>query len=274
MTEIQKETVEQEPEPALSGAESPAPEDGADGAEGFCPISLGDWLALCREADVPHVPATRICDLIREDCLSFDVPGDHQARLRAAFQEMEKARLPGHMMRFDYCASLEIKISLSQGEWECRPEFCRVELDDPRAFDILFEYPRPTAPVWLRPWENTLIVDGYPVEYRAFVRDGEVLGVSSYYPQRPLPEFPAHIQTVREQTERLIQAVRTPFQWHLKPSMRGLDRDGIHFTADFIATAEGILFLEGGPPHELGAHPCCFRDGEISGLALEDRNQE
>ena len=276
MTEMPKETVEQGPErgPAGPEAESSAPEDGA---RGFCPISLGDWLALCREADVPHVPAARICDLVREDCLSFDVPGDHQERLRAAFQKMEKARLPGHMMRFDYCASLEVKISLADGEWECRPEFCRLELDDPRAFDILFEYPRPTAPVWLRPWEKTLIADGYPVEYRAFVRDGEVLGISSYYPQRPLPEFPEfleHIHAVRDQTERLIRAVRTPFQWHLKPSMRGLDRDGVHFTADFIATRNGIIFLEGGPPNELGAHPCCFRDGEISGVALEDRNQE
>ena len=112
---------------------------------------------------MPHVPAEKICELLGEDCLKFDVPGDHQARLRAAFQEMEKARLPGHMMRFDYCASLEIKTSLSQGEWECRPEFCRVELDDPRAFDILFEYPRPQAPVWLRPWTQALVVDGYPV---------------------------------------------------------------------------------------------------------------
>ena len=43
-------------------------------------------------------------------------------------------------------------------------------------------------------------------------------------------------------------------------------------TADFTATAEGMLFLEGGPPHELGAHPCCFREGRISGVALEDRN--
>ena len=202
------------------------------------------------------------------------MPGDHQERLRAAFQEMEKARLPGHMMRFDYCASLEIKISLSQGEWECRPEFCRVELDDPRAFDILFEYPRPTAPVWLRPWADALIVDGYPVEYRAFVRDGKLQGISSYYPQRPLPEFPEHIQAVREQTERLIQAARTPFQWHFVPMPGNLAQDGVHFTADFIATAEGVLFLEGGPPHELGAHPCCFRRREISGVALENRNQE
>ena len=207
---------------------------------------------------MPHVPAEKICELLREDCLSFDAPGEHRERLRAAFQEMERARLPGRMMRFDYCAGLEIKSSLSLGERECRPEFRRVELDDPRAVDILFEYPRPRAraPVWMRPWAQALVVDGYPVEYRAFVRDGEVLGISSYHPQRPLPEFPAHIQAVREQTERLINAVRTPFQWRLHPRRRGLGQDGVHFTADFTATAEGMLFLE----------------GRISGVALEDRN--
>ena len=269
MFQIPKGLVEQQL--AEAEANRPVPEEGKGR---FCPISLEDWLALCREADVPHVPAERICELLREDCMHFDVPGDHQERLRAAFQEMEKARLPGHMMRFDYCSSLEIKISLSDGEWECRPEFCRVELDDPRAFDILFEYPRPTAPVWLRPWADALIVDGYPVEYRAFVRDGKLQGISSYYPQRPLPEFPEHIQAVREQTEKLIQAARTPFQWHFVPMPGNLAQDGVHFTADFIATAEGVLFLEGGPPHEMGAHPCCFRAREISGVALEDRNQE
>ena len=253
-----------------SGAEHRPPPGHGD--EGFCPVSLGDWLELCRQAGVPHVPAEKICELLREDCLSFDAPGERQERLRAAFQEMERARLPGRMMRFDYCAGLDIKSSLAQGERECRPEFRRVELDDPRAVDILFEYPRPRAPVWMRPWAQALVVDGYPVEYRAFVRDGEVLGISSYHPQRPLPEFPAHIQAVREQAGRLINAVRTPFQWRLHPRRRGLGQDGVHFTADFTATAEGMLFLEGGPPHELGAHRCCFREGRISGVALEDRN--
>ena len=156
---------------------------GREGPERFCPVSLGDWLELCRQAGVPHVTAEKICELLREDCLSFDVPGERQERLRAAFQEMGKARLPGHMMRFDYCASLETKSSLSQGEWECRPEFCRVELDDPRAVDILFEYPRPQAPAWMRPWAHALVVDGCPVEYRAFIKGGGAWGSRAAAPR-------------------------------------------------------------------------------------------
>ena len=139
---------------------------------------------------MPHVTAEKICELLREDCLSFDVPGERQERLRAAFQEMGKARLPGHMMRFDYCASLETKSSLSQGEWECRPEFCRVELDDPRAVDILFEYPRPQAPAWMRPWAQALVVDGCPVEYRAFIKGGGP-GDLELLPPEAAPGVPA-----------------------------------------------------------------------------------
>ena len=50
-----------------------------------------------------------------------------------------------------------------------------------------------------------------------------------------------------------------------------LSLNGIHFTMDFIVTdSDDALFLEGGPPHELGAHECCFREGAVEGLALAD----
>ena len=35
--------------------------------ENFCPVSLGDWLKLCREAGVPHVPADKVTELRRKD---------------------------------------------------------------------------------------------------------------------------------------------------------------------------------------------------------------
>ena len=257
---------------AQAERERPAPEEGKGR---FCPISLEDWLSLCREADVPHVPAEKICELLREDCLRFDVPGEHQERLRAAFQEMERARLPAHMMRFDYCSSLEIKISLSQGDWEWKPEFCGLDLDDPRAFDILFEYPRPRAPVWLRPWAQALVTDGYPVEYRAFVRDGKIKGISSYYPQRPLPEFPGHAAAVRENTEKLIQSVRAPFQWHFVPVPERLDGEGDPLHRGLHRNrGGGYSSWRAARPTRWGRTPAASAQGEISGVALEDRNQE
>ncbi len=76
-----------------------------------------------------------------------------------------------------------------------------------------------------------------------------------------------------------MRRAKTPFLWHSDPRLtefrKSHDPDGVHFTADFIVTSKDeILFLEGGPPHELGAHPCCFQPGEIQGVALENRNLE
>ena len=34
--------------------------------ENFCPISLGDWLNLCRMAEVPHVPAAQVTQVSRK----------------------------------------------------------------------------------------------------------------------------------------------------------------------------------------------------------------
>ena len=128
----------------------------------------------------------------------------------------------------------------------------------------MWEYPRETIPVWQRPWVEKLILDGYPVEYRAFVRDGHVAGVSNYYPQRPLRRMQRHLGKVVNMTLELIRNVEPPFLWHETPLRltSGLDPDGVHFTADFLVDKyDRVLFLEGGPPHELGAHPCCFRPG-------------
>ncbi len=248
---------------------------GQDHPERFCPLSLGDWLELCREAGIAFVPAELVTTPLRDDCLGFDQQGEHQERLTAAWKEMDAAQLDRHMMRMDCASSLEIKMWLGNGEHGFRPEFGKIMLDDPRLYDILSEYPREEVPVWRRPWMEAAVHEGYPVEYRAFVRDGKLQGISSYYPQRPLPEFPLHLEEVRRMTEALIAHVRPPFLWHNTMALDGteLDLGGIHFTADFITLEDGqVLFLEGGPPHELGAHMCCFQPGGIEGVALTDRN--
>ena len=231
---------------------------------------------LCRRAEVPHVPATQVAQVLRDDYLAFDTEGDHRARLEQVWKEIQAARKDNQMMRLDCCTDAEVKYRMSLGEGgEFKPEFGFILFGDMRGFDMVYEYPRDSIPVWQRPWAETQVIDGYPVEYRAFVRDGKVQGISNYYPQRPLPRFPEHLEAVRNFTERLIQHVQTPFLWHETLMFRSdpLDRQGTHFTADFLVNTQGeVLFLEGGPPHELGGHMCCFRPGEIDGVALTDRN--
>ena len=245
----------------------------------FCPVSLTDWLELCRKAGVPHVPAENIATIQSHDWLSFDTPGEHQDRLAQVRQEIAEKLKPDHMLRYDFCAPLETKMRLANGKPAFHPDMTEFILDDPRAFDILFEFPRESIPIHQRPWIRAQIQDSYPVEYRVFVREGKIQGISNYYPQRPLERNDDQIGRAKELTQTLIDSVSPPFLWPNSPMNRWVfteyDQNGVHFTADFIVTESGdMLLLEGGPPHEMGAHPCCFRGGEVSGVALKDLNAE
>ena len=232
-------------------------------------VSLGDWLEVCRRANVPSVPAYQIAALRKDDVLSFDVEGEHQERLAREFSKIRGEAYGISMLRFDCCASLDVKSALANGNWQWREEFRDLMLDDPRAFDIISEYPGDEIAVWRRPWIEARIEDSYPVEYRVFVRDWQIVGISNYYPQRPLAHCPHDIDRVRSYTERLIKALEPPFLYPHTLETGVVDRDAVNFTADYILTrAHGIMFLEGGPPHELGAHPCCFPPGYIDGIAL------
>ena len=261
-----------DPDPGPPGQAMPVTPETSN----FCPISLTDWLDLCRRARVPHVPAEPVTTINRLDWMMFDQEGPHRDRLHAARRELEEKLRPGHMFRFDFCAPLEVKLRMGAGLPDLHPDMTRLILDDPRAYDILYEFPREAVPVYQRPWLSAMLLDGYPVEYRVFVHDGEITGISNYYPQRPLPLIQTHLDEVTRLTGELVRRAETPFLWHSDPRLtefrKSHDPDGVHFSADFIVTSKDeILFLEGGPPHELGAHPCCFQPGEIQGVALEKR---
>ena len=245
--------------------------------DNFCPISLADWLALCQLADVPHIPAEKVVEILTDDYRTYELPGEHRTRLESAWQSIQQAAKPNHMMRLDCCSDANIKYHLSQGEPSFQEEYQTIMFGDMRSYDIVDEYPRDALPVWQRQWVQTQQVSGYPVEYRAFVKDGQLMGISNYFPQRPLPRYQQHLDEVSRLTQKLIDHAQPPFLWHHTFLMLGnpLDLQGVHFTADFLVDHQDrVLFLEGGPPHELGAHMCCFQPGQIEGIALTDRNAD
>ncbi len=255
----------------------------------FCPYSLGDWIALCERTGTPHVPATRVAEFERSDMLNHEYDGPHQRRLDAASGAMRRAARPGTMLRWDCCASAHLKRAMAEGRPPEDPEaLCRLPLDA-RVLEVLDDYPRVLVPVWRRPWiaGDMLFAAGYPVEYRAFVKNGRLLGISSYYPQRPLPRDERHLAAIEDQVRALLANLSGPFEWPARKSERmrirtmlpllkskkphpdAPDPNGVHFTADFAATRGGVVLLEGGPPHFMGAHPCCFPAGRIEGVRLE-----
>lgn len=229
-------------------------------------------MEACEPVGVPYIPAVKVAELRTDDYRRFDRPTKEQYdRLASALAAVYEAHEPNHMVRLDYCAGWGIKYAMDRRPshgWD--EDFGYIVLDDPRAYDINSEWPRETVPVWKRPWVIAQMHLGYPVEYRAFVRDGSLQGISSYHPQRPLPKWDEHIDAITEYTERPIDAMPTPFQWHYHMFLDSdISQDGVHFTADYLVQQDGqMVFLEGGLPFGLGAHPRCFSNGEIAGIAL------
>ena len=228
--------------------------------QGFNIVSLRAWLELIQALEIPHVGARHVATVPIEDLIKFDVRDRDHSALDAFFAAAEAAGAEDRMLlRWDCCASLDVKADMAHagGDWE--PNWNKYfTIDDPRAFDIIYEYPGQDMHLWVRPWLEARRIDGFPLEYRVYVEDAKVVGVSSYYPQRPVPATPdvlGHIEHSIAATERIIELLPLPLAlpW-------GTDRsaDCKSFTSDFMVLEDDtVVWLEAGPALGL-AHPCCF----------------
>ena len=247
-----------------------------DPREEFCAYALEDWIEAARRAGVPYVSAEKVAVFEKMDLQYHEYSGPHQKRLDNAFEKVASARRPQTMMRWDCCASGWIKASLSAGGNGGNDEQRQALPVDSRLLEVLEIHPRMLVPVWQRPWIKDLIrhEKKWPVEYRAFISEGRLTAISSYYIQRPLQQDDEALQGVAQATRKLVTAIEGPLEWPpdiaetmtarlMVSSMSGTPTNGpttngIHGTVDFVVTEHGVLMLEGGPPWWAGAHPCCF----------------
>lgn len=245
----------------------------------FNPLSLSHWIELCRVAGVPFVPAEEIARIGTMTALAFD-----EKESKAECEEFEAAvqremawRGPGWMVRWSCCSCAEVKYRLGTGKYEWSDELVKLFfIGDVRAYDLIYDFPEETIAAYARPWIKALIMDSYPVEYRVFVDHNKISGISNYYPQRALPNCSEMLGDIFEciaETRKLLNHQRKKL--NCPPLEKHWDVTQNHWTVDFIKAEAGeILFLEGGPPHTPngGAHMCCFRPNEVTGIALYDRN--
>jgi len=123
----------------------------------------------------------------------------------------------------------------------------------------------------------------WPAEWRAFVENGEVIGVSSYYAWcgQANPENARMALKVRAAAQRIIDEARrqsaVPVYMdveflrdspHFKDVAERFPREAIACTLDFIEVkgtpdgkpSDGLMLLEGGPAYTRagGGHPCGF----------------
>jgi hypothetical protein len=123
----------------------------------------------------------------------------------------------------------------------------------------------------------------WPAEWRAFIEDGEVVGVSSYYSWigEATPENAQIALEVRELAQRIADKATELSMWPrymdiefirasanpqvtenqaVQEHLELFGREKVAFCIDFIETDDGLMLLEGGPPNTPfgGGHPCGF----------------
>lgn len=238
--------------------------------EGFCPDHLGHWIKLCEQAHVPHIPAELIAGFRNGDHFEA-IDGVITRTMQDAFDRISQKVSDNEMIRLACCSMAEVKYRLSIGEHEWISDFKNIMFDDPRLIDILAKHPFSWVKIYKRPWVDLEIYKKYPIEFRAYVRENNILGISNYYIQRDLPNTPeilSHTSIVERLAEKLIDAQKQDMFF---PAMKnsGWDMSKNSWTADFAVTkSKDIVFIEGGPPYGAGADPCCFEDVEIDGIKL------
>lgn len=240
--------------------EAPDPRDEWKNQVGFNVYAIGDWLELCQRAGVAHVPAEPVASVPIDALMTYDTNPDHPD-LAAFFEEVEKAKKPNTILRWDAAAPAMVKHRLTLGshEWD-QSMLDWFTIDEERVFDILYSFPGEIATAWRRPWVTAALKDGYPVEYRAYVRNSELIGVGNYYVQRDLQWDRATRSDVRQVikcTRKLLAAMEPPLRYG--PAVLRFAPEERSFTVDFMRLESGdLVFLEGGPPYGAGAHPTCF----------------
>ena len=196
---VQANTLEIQADMAGAMAEFQRAQHAADAYFGkrFLVLSHADWLPVVGRTSVRSIPSLPVGELVRADIIEAwndDKAAVARAQegdrvvLEAIAREAAVARAP-LVVRVDFAAPADVKVAA--GTKGAHREVCdrtgQGFWHDMRLVELAMEdWPRPTIPVFARPYRKPWLVDGFAVEFRVWVRAGKVTAISNYYPQRPL----------------------------------------------------------------------------------------
>lgn len=241
----------------------------------FTPLNIAHWQRLARNTSVPFVPIHPLATMPTATLLDFEDHIEEVDKFLAGIHSKLDQGHPGNfVLRWPQCTGIDVKVQMGNGRPEFDDSFRRTHIADPRVYDTLHAYPQAEATVYARPWIDANVIDGYPEEYRVFVWDNKIIGISNYYPQRPLPNDGNTLKNITVVYAMAATLLATQF----RPVNHGPwwpeDAPKTNcWTADFIIPKDGpsAMLLEGGPPFGFDADPCCFA-GVPSGVALTDHS--
>jgi len=253
----------------------------------FPAASLSRWMKIIELANIPAIKSEVIAEIDINSVLRseevYNRKGEVNKGKEALAKDLQKINIinenlkNNEMLRWDVCAPIEVKSKMA------KENTLRKEMDnknfhlfsgDPRAYDIIFEHPEHRLKIIKRPWVDALKENGMTVEFRVYIKDNNVQGVSNYYPQIELPESDEMLDWAKlsiEHSEAIVKECIKQNKFPFNNKSKG-DKS-VTASLDFLVSDKGeLLFIEAGPGYGYGGHPCCFFDGEsvskIEGIKL------
>jgi len=257
-------------------------------------LSLPAWLAVAQRAGVDIIPARLLADMDAETYLeTFDHHEGFASDAFDAFHARIIDRLnAGEMVRMEQVAPRDIKAILSEGGEMIsgivdlgNDQGLRLELHEDRFYDTLRDLGADRVRAFGRPIVQPVMIDGildgtegrWPAEFRVFIEDDQIVGISNYYPQVSMDpqRFAPAAALARDAAQAILDTME---KLHLGvgnhalcPDLGPTDRmvqrpdwkpdhwGAQSFTLDFMLLEDGrVVLLEGGPAGLSAAHPCCF----------------
>lgn len=273
------------------------------GGERFNTLSLGNWLTLAEAASVPFVPAHHMGSMTGADMMAIEEAVQDETPLHNEALDTIMASLraqEGHfMVRCDAVSADAVKFAMGRAIPEGADRmamaaerdgfgYLTIEgqrylmLDDVRLSEGVSDWPEDTCPFWARPIVPARTIAGpegsFQAEWRIFVREGQVVAASTYYPQAPRRvdaedsrSLDLSLQYAKRIVDLMVEKRLVPdhpiYRHH-----KNFDPATIACSIDFIEREDGeVLLLEGGPAtlEKFGAHPCAFPDdgSPLEGIA-------
>ncbi|NDV52870.1 hypothetical protein [Salipiger sp. PrR003] len=256
-------------------------------------LSIESWLAVANLAGVPYIrahmldafPSERFWEALDnepEASAAFDTFHD---RVVSLLQDTE-------MLRMEHVTPAEVKSVMSQGQAMTQGLFEDIEgkriffLFEDRFLSTFRDTGEDMVRAYARPIETPRKIAGsfrgeegsWPAEFRVFVENGKIVGISNYYVQVAMDpeEYAPLAKAAVDHAQRILNTMEEfrigVGSYALCPDM---PEDGAElsdrpswmpatwghqdFTMDFMVLADGtVTFLEGGPAGMAAADPCCF----------------
>lgn len=232
-----------------------------------------------------------------------DLPSDWMVRSHISGSHMLKALAgSGTLQDGRDGAMLAPDIEVGAG-WVRSGNRRRIDATDTRFIETFAAGPGGTLHFLARPWmtparhgegedphRHGTVFAGkgrWPMEWRCFVEAGRVTGVAAYYGWvgSVTPENAVRALEAVDLARRIVEAGQGADlrpRWmdiellrdaspealsnpKIRNTLSRFPRNGFACTLDFIETVDGMMLLEGGPPHTPigGGHPCAFAGHEM-----------